>query len=111
MSGRASRSTEPVPLPGHLRHGTYHVYCHYRCGCDPCRAACAEVTRRRRTRYQASRVMRRGRWFTPNAPHGTRHGYDFYGCRCSPCTVARSERAGLLATTPWARRNRNEEKT
>lgn len=103
MTYRPRRSSEPVTLPPHVSHGTNNAYNYYHCGCDPCRDTARRYLAERRARHRAKRVMRRGRWYAPDARHGTRVGYDLHGCRCPPCTSARSH-AFMLPTTAFAQK-------
>lgn len=66
-----------TPVEG-APHGTVTAYTHYRCKCDPCRAANA-------AHHSALRQRRRELGSAPT--HGT-SGYANYGCRCPVCTDA-----------------------
>lgn len=52
MTGRRTRSPEPVQLPAGCSHGTKHAYDYYLCGCPECRAYKRRAMVARRERRQ-----------------------------------------------------------
>lgn len=52
MTGRRTRSPEPVQLPAGCSHGTKHAYDYYLCGCPDCRAYKRRAMVARRERRQ-----------------------------------------------------------
>ena len=70
-------------LHGPRQHGTYRMYRHGGCRCDPCRSAACEYQRNWKAKHGLGSVRR-----NKKAEHGTTAMYGYHRCHCEPCRAA-----------------------
>jgi len=67
-------------IPDFVQHGSSITYSNWRCRCQPCRAAWADLIREMQKARKAKGV--------PDDLHGRASTYGNWCCRCEPCTAA-----------------------